>query len=411
MNTDNTRSRKVSADELKKIQQGNVNNSRKSTDSFAGSDDSARRNSSDIKRKRAKAKKRQSKKFKNFLKIYAIVLGIAALLCWLILYSFIKDYEQGQPTSEMDIIAENFTSEKIDKFIKDSGIKVSKFESNESVSAYLKDKVSNTKISYKKKVGEYSDSNPVFLVYADDNAIAKVFLKENGKNFHKFTKWKLSNIEFGSMDKKSKNSDITISVPKGSSLTVNGVEVDASYISEDDVKITYCQHVGDFVTEPLTTKYTIPGLISKPEIKASMNGADLLVSNEGNKYSANYPDDPTLFNEQKDRALMIAETYGRYIINRGSLEKLSSYMVGYAKEYVNDIPAVWAFLYGKTFTYEFQNEEVTNMQKYSDACFSCDIKFDLYVDWKTGNKTYNTNLTYTFVKINGNWVVADMIIS
>ena len=108
---------------------------------------------------------------------------------------------------------------------------------------------------------------------------------------------------------------------------------------------------------------------------------------------------------------MIAETYGRYIINRGSLEKLSSYMVGYAKEYVNDIPAVWAFLYGKTFTYEFQNEEVTNMQKYSDACFSCDIKFDLYVDWKTGNKTYNTNLTYTFVKINGNWVVADMIIS
>lgn len=109
--------------------------------------------------------------------------------------------------------------------------------------------------------------------------------------------------------------------------------------------------------------------------------------------------------------MTIAESYGKYIINRGSLSTLSGYMLGYAKEYVSDIPAVWAFLYGKTYTYEFQNESITNFSKYSDNCFSCDVYYDLYVDYKTGNTTYNTSLTYTFVKTGGKWYVADFIIN
>ena len=86
-------------------------------------------------------------------------------------------------------------------------------------------------------------------------------------------------------------------------------------------------------------------------------------------------------------------------------------MVGYANEYISDIPAVWAFLYGKTYTYEFNNENISNFRKYSDDCFSCDVYYDLYVDWKDGNKTYNTSVTYTFVKTDGEWYVADFIIN
>ena len=44
-------------------------------------------------------------------------------------------------------------------------------------------------------------------------------------------------------------------------------------------------------------------------------------------------------------------------------------------------------------------------------CFSCDVYYDLYVDWKDGNKTYNTSVTYTYVKTNGAWYVADFILN
>ena len=43
----------------------------------------------------------------------------------------------------------------------------------------------------------------------------------------------------------------------------------------------------------------------------------------------------------------------------------SSYMVGTAAEYVSDIPAIWAYLWGKSYTYQFNNESITNFRKYS----------------------------------------------
>ena len=45
----------------------------------------------------------------------------------------------------------------------------------------------------------------------------------------------------------------------------------------------------------------------------------------------------------------------------------------------------------RSYTYQFNNESITNFRKYSDKCFSCDVYYDLYVDYKTGN----TCLLYT----------------
>ena len=118
-----------------------------------------------------------------------------------------------------------------------------------------------------------------------------------------------------------------------------------------------------------------------------------------------------MYKSMESRIYTIAEQYGAYIINRGSLSKLSSYMVGTAAEYVSDIPAIWAYLWGKSYTYQFNNESITNFRKYSDKCFSCDVYYDLYVDYKSGNTTYKTSLTYTFVKQNGTWMLADFLIN
>ena len=170
--------------------------------------------------------------------------------------------------------------------------------------------------------------------------------------------------------------------------------------------------------------YDVGQLIAKPDITAKLNGKDLTVdydtsvsTPEPRRCSTTawlpiyYPSDDELYKSMESRIYTIAEQYGAYIINRGSLSKLSSYMVGTAAEYVSDIPAIWAYLWGKSYTYQFNNESITNFRKYSDKCFSCDVYYDLYVDYKTGNTTYKTSLTYTFVKQNGTWMLADFLIN
>ena len=51
-----------------------------------------------------KKKRKNMSKFKRFLLIYSGILAAAMIICWSVLYVFIKDYEQGRPTYAMDKI-------------------------------------------------------------------------------------------------------------------------------------------------------------------------------------------------------------------------------------------------------------------------------------------------------------------
>lgn len=48
-----------------------------------------------------KKKRKNMSKFKRFLLIYSGILAAAMIICWSVLYVFIKDYEQGRPTYAM----------------------------------------------------------------------------------------------------------------------------------------------------------------------------------------------------------------------------------------------------------------------------------------------------------------------
>ncbi len=374
----------------------------------------AQESANGAKKNRSRKKKRGKKRFKAFSKFllaYAGILAALIVIVWIMLVGFMRDYEEGRPNVAMDKIISQFEPDNIEKLLDENGISLNEFENNAVIAAYLKEKLGGSEISYKKKAGEFSEETPVYIVYAGDAAIAKVSLAENGKNAHKFKKWKLGTVSFdGCMDNEQKK-EMVFTVPSGSTIQLNGVEVGESYITEEAVQFEPCMHVGDYVDTPVKTVYTVSGLIMEPDVKVIYNGEELAAEEQDGSYTAEYPSDEELLAQQQDHIMSIAEDYGRYIINRGSLSKLNANMIGNAREYVSDIPAIWAFLWGMTYTYEFQNESISNFRKYSDDCFSCDIYYDLYVKWNNGSKTYNTSLTYTFVKVDGKWYVADMIIN
>ncbi len=357
-----------------------------------------------------KNRKKKFSNFKKFLCIYCGILLIAGVVVLIMLHSLLKDYEEGIPSGTMDKVAEQFTSDGIGKLLSDSNITVNEFETADTMAEYFKDKLNGNTVSYKKKAGEYSEKTPVYVVYAGDTPIARVELKSAGKNAHKFNKWTLGTISFGDYTKSL--AEVKVTAPTGAKVYINGVEIKDTYKTESAVTFAPCLHVSDYVATPTNDVYNVGQLIAQPVITANLNGKDLTVEyDKKTGYTVNYPSDDELYKSLESRIYTIAEQYGAYIINRGSLSKLSSYMVGTAAEYVSDIPAIWAYLWGKSYTYQFNNESITNFRKYSDNCFSCDVYYDLYVDYQTGNTTYKTSLTYTFVKKNDAWMLADFIIN
>ncbi len=355
-------------------------------------------------------RKKKLSGFKKFLCIYCGILLAAGVVLLVMLYSLLKDYEEGMPSGAMDKIVNQFTADGIGKLLSDSEVTVNEFETTDTISEYLKNKLNDGEVSYKKKAGEYSEKTPVFVVYAGDTPIARVELKSEGKNAHKFNKWTLGAVSFGDYSKS--DSDVKITAPTGAKVYINGVEVSDTYKTESEVKFSPCLHVSDYVTTPTNDVYDVGQLIAQPDITAQLNGKELTAEyDKKTGYTLYYPSDEELYNSLESRIYTIAEQYGAYIINRGSLSKLSSYMIGTAADYVSDIPAIWAYLWGKSYTYQFNNESISNFRKYSDDCFSCDVYYDLYVDYQTGNTTYATSLTYTFVKQKGTWMLADFMIN
>ena len=97
-----------------------------------------------------------------------IVIIAAALV---ILHGFLKDYESGRPANTMDTLVAHIEKGNVGEWIKKSGL-LGEFETESIVSDYFRDAFEGKQISYKKKAGEYSESTPVYVLYADDDKIA-----------------------------------------------------------------------------------------------------------------------------------------------------------------------------------------------------------------------------------------------
>ena len=102
---------------------------------------------------------------------------------------------------------------------------------------YFNDIFTGKQISYKKKAGEYSESKPVYVLYAGNDKIASVSLDESKKNMHKFTEWKISSIDFNVNAKD--NHAVNVMVPKGSRVPLMMVRFDMMLISCRSLGLLY----------------------------------------------------------------------------------------------------------------------------------------------------------------------------
>ena len=150
-------------------------------------------------------------KFGGFLLTYSGILITIVIVLLLLLYGTLKDYEKSMPNNTMRTIVKEFTPDNIEQILIDNSVKTNDFETVSLIADYFKLKMQDNEVIYKRKSGEFTNETPVYLIKAGDATIAKVTLVENGKNAHKFTKWKLGSISFDGFIEAE--NEITITAP------------------------------------------------------------------------------------------------------------------------------------------------------------------------------------------------------
>lgn len=354
-----------------------------------------------------KRKKRVSG-FSVFLLTYSLILIllIAIGLKWV--WGLLVDYENGLPEVTANRIAASFTAEKMMKALNEEDIAISAYETQQVVVEKLKEKINGKEITYRRNGADYVTSKPAYYMMVDNEPFAKFSLKQVAQNRHGFPVWEMEKMEI--LDDVLEMKDIVVKAPVGAKVYANGVLVPENTENVIKEPIDLAKNIKDYVEiVPEYQVYTLKGLYGQPSILVEGENIAPLVM-DGEIYFYDYISDDAFLKENEELLRWLAEKYGGYLINRVSFNTLSQKLVGNAKQFLSDIPAIWAYLYGETYEYEITNFKTSNCKRYAKDCFSCDLEFTLSVHYRvTKNITYDTKLSCMFVLVDGEWKLADFI--
>lgn len=346
--------------------------------------------------------------FTIFLITYAVLLiGLIAFGLSYV-WGVLIDYEASLPDVNMEKFMVEFQEENLSNLLDKFPAAISEYDDAENLKEAYVAMISGKELSFAKLTGRYTNATPVYTINSGEDVIAVAELTEVGKNDHGFSVWEMSNVIFDGYG--PERISMKIKAPESAVVEVNDTVIDEKYLTGNE-SVEMISNISEYVERvPEYKIYEIDNLIEKPQIKVS---GDYIkeVSEEGYNVSYTFDTDETLKQEVSGRITAMAREYGAYLINKGSLSALRSYMVGKAGEYVSNIPAIWAYLVNEEYSFNFTNENIDNFVRYSEDCFSCDVSFTLNVVYRgTRHISYDTKMSCMYVKQNGKWYLADFIL-
>jgi hypothetical protein len=344
--------------------------------------------------------------FTVFLTTYALLLCllIAVGLIWV--WGLLKDYETGLAEVAADHVIEGFSQASIHDTLQEADVTLSEFETIDMLAQAYAHFLEGKNITYSRNGAKYTSAKPVYYVLADDTPIAEFTLEQIGENKHGFPVWQTEKLRL--LEGVLKTQDITVRVPQDAVVALNGIVAEKDRYLDHEEEIPLAKNIGEYVSEPIGYDvYVFKGLALEPEVEVSAYSV-APVQMDGNVLFYDYAAEEALLLENDELIRQIGTNYGGYLINRVSLSRLSSDLIGNAETMVSDIPAIWAYLYGEEYTYDFTDWNISNGKQYTSDCFSCDLEFTLNVHYREAKQvSYDTKLSCMFVQKDGRWYLAD----
>lgn len=350
------------------------------------------------------------KVYAGFVAFAVIVSAVAITFFW----NYLKAYEKSQPRYEVENVLELFKNGNTDELMKYMDYKVSSFETEETVRDYVNSLLGEGDWMYTKDFLAFSEDSQGYIIKKNSVKVATITIKKSDKKGSFNTaKWQLVSVS-----DVLKSSTYTVTAPSNATVSVNGIKLDASFITENNIAVSGISNVTKYTSVPGMVKYTIPELIAKPKLTAvgGVYGNELASTSTDN-YNTQFAfeSNSEFIKTQETFITELSKKYSLYVTNDLSFSAISSYIkkdssaYSFLKTIAN--ANIWYAPHSST---NFVNMSVHDAQIYSSECYSCEVSYTMQVvsSVASANKVYEypTNLKYYFVKSGNSWYVADMMI-
>ncbi|MBR3044974.1 MAG: hypothetical protein IKI45_10870 [Oscillospiraceae bacterium] len=256
--------------------------------------------------------------------------------------SYVAEYESSRPQYQI----ENYVKGLSDGFLSDmmtqaaSGLSFTDYEKPEMLFETVRSQAAADGEFTYQRAEDFTDSRPDYYILRDGEAIAKVALIRSGwTEGYKFPVWSVDQPASVIQLKASPAYTLTVTMPEGSTLKVNGVEVpEEQYLeAESDFQLSATELY--FAKQPMARKCVINGLYCAPNV--TVTDAD------GNVLEPYEVPDPNLAQQEyvfpiadtknpdealTERVTALTHAYMDYVINTrceldANLAVLSNYLM------------------------------------------------------------------------------------
>ena len=310
-----------------------------------------------------------------FYKIYFSVLGIFAVslvITLILLGSWLKGYEAGQPATIVNEIIEN-NLKKGDVYVlkEKANLAISPYDAEDAVNAAVKSKVEGKELSASSSAKRPEGCDMAYVIKSGDEKIMQVYLRRVGKASAIGTsKYEVMGCE---LDKSFYNA-INLSMPENSEIKINGIPLDKKDRQDVSLTDTVKKELGD---KPYYNRQTakLENLISADvTVTAMQDGKELTVLRNGSDISV------LQFVDEKEKADILefatdaSKTYAAYMQEDSSLGKVAAFFDKSCEFYENIRTSLVSFALDHE-SYRFEDVKSDGVYKYSDDIYCCHVEF------------------------------------
>lgn len=226
-------------------------------------------------------RKRRLSKFSRFLLIYSAVFLAFIAVGLLFFWKYIEAYEISRPENAMEEIVLSLDNVSATDTLK-TAFSVSEFENKDKVFEEISGKyLQGQEYTFRKMPGEYTDDTPTYIFRSGTTDLLKIDLapKSGEDAGFGFRLWEVSAVSLLEGNTRT----VTIQVPPDTAVSVNGIAVADSYITDDHVEyedLTDQEKRFNVDVDAYRVLYTIGGVYDEATVTATdTHGTELIAEN------------------------------------------------------------------------------------------------------------------------------------
>lgn len=360
--------------------------------------------------------KRPAKKL-IFWRIYLSVVIVLLLIIagvWFTLIDFLKYYESAQPTHLMDALVKEVQEGTVDELLAYSDATYSE-DKTEEVKQSILASVDKETLAYTMKRTDNSDEEPVYRIYDVDGEICLVTLRAKEERAKYDSKvWEVKSVD----DLVKPLEPITIVAPQNYIVEVNGEALaeDSAIESTLPAEIEALEEIeliSKYTDFPTVNTYHIEELYVEPEIVCYVpdKSATVTAEESENTYTFQAVSYETLDAGMQEEIKEFSKKYVKYCTGDVSSSEVLTHVISntVTAKRLSAISSmnVWT---PKHSAVQFSDMEIYDYRRYSETFFACKLHFTYMIPYMMGDSSYETDLTYYYLLVDGKWKIAEMII-